>query len=450
MTSLDRIQTEVLEEITPGQAERDRLEAVTDTLTDRAADAIEALAVDATVTRVGSTARGTWLAGDRDIDLFIQFPPALSRDELESYGLKIGHTVLPDGHEEYAEHPYVKGEYEGFDIDLVPCYAVSAATEIQSAVDRTPFHNAYLQSKLTDEQKSDVRVAKRFLKAIGAYGSDLKTKGFSGYLTELLIIEYGDFRSFIQAAAAWRPPVVHDPENHSSTSFDDPLVVIDPTDPERNVAAVLSAENVARVQHYARQVQSTPHIDLFFPEPTEPLSTEQFKDHLRQRETTLIGVVFDTPTIVEDQLYPQLEKSRNGIVAALNRHGFGVLRSMVAAETESLILVELTTRTLPAIERHVGPPVHVRSHAEGFFNAYIDDESVYGPFLDGDRYVVERPRSCRDAVSLLESEMLFDVGLGTHVQTALEERYRVLVDEELTELCSPFGTTFAEYFAPHP
>ncbi|MFC6615358.1 CCA tRNA nucleotidyltransferase [Halopenitus salinus] len=463
MSELDAVRESVLDRVKPGPDERERLEATSGRLVDRVHEALSDLAMDpdieddVDIVRVGSTARGTWLAGDRDIDLFVRFPTDLPRSELERYGLAIGHAVLPDGHEEYAEHPYVKGTVDGFEVDLVPCYAVSDATEIRSAVDRTPFHDAYLSERLTPTLAEEVLLAKRFLKGIGAYGSDLKTRGFSGYLTELLVVEFGGFAPLLRAAADWSPPITIDPETHAATAFDDPLVVIDPTDPERNVAAVCSAENLARVQHHARDLLETPRTEVFFPPDREPLDSDGVRDHLRRRGTTPVAVVFEAPSLVDDQLWPQLRKSRSGIVRALEDHGFPVLRSTAMVEDGSetdprraVLFVELLVETLPSIARHLGPPVAVREHAEGFYAAYADEERPpYGPFLEGDRYVLERDREVTSAAEFLESDAIFDVGLGTHVADALSQR-DVLVGAETATLADGFGPELRSYFDPRP
>ena len=466
MTDLDAVVARVRDRIDPSADERQRMADAAATLLDRVESATADLPVAADAIQVGSTARGTWLSGDRDIDLFVRFPPDLGRETLEQYGLQVGHAVLPGGHEEYAEHPYVKGEFEGFEVDLVPCYDVDDATQIQSAVDRTPFHTEYLDGKLTDDLAADVRVCKRFLKGIGAYGSDLRTRGFSGYLTELLVVEYGGFRPLLEAAADWQPPVELDPENHGTVTFDAPLVDVDPSDPERNVAAVCAPENVARLQHYARDLLFAPREDLFFPPETEPLSAEELRRHLDRRGTTPVAVVFETPDVVEDQLYPQLRRSLSGVRSELDRRGFDVLRATTFARERSVLLCELEVAERPAMQRHGGPPVHVRDHAAGFFEKYAageevgtgdgadgdggDPPAVYGPFLDGDRFVVERDREFTSAATFLRSDALFDVALGTHVATALETDYEVVVGEELAELADAFGVELAEYFDPTP
>jgi tRNA nucleotidyltransferase (CCA-adding enzyme) len=449
----DTVVAAVAEGVTPDDGERERLQRAARTVIERARDAVADLSVDAEVMQVGSTARGTWTAGDRDVDVFVAFPPDVARERLESYGLEVGRAVLPEGHEEYAEHPYVAGEVDGYDVDLVPCYAVESATEMQSAVDRTPFHTQYLAARLDDEGAGDVRVTKQFLKGIGVYGSDLRTRGFSGYLTELLVLEYGGFREFVTAAADWHPPERFDPEGHGVETFDDPLVVVDPTDPERNVAAVCSADSVARLQHYVRELLAEPREELFEPSERAAYTESDVAGAVERRDTTPVAVRFERPDVVEDQLWPQLRKSLTGLTDELGRRGFDVVRSVALAgdrvEGEAALLVELAVAERPVVERHEGPPVHVRDHAEGFYAAYADDD-VAGPFIDGDRYVVERPREYRTAEAFLDSDAVFDVRLGPHVESALEAGYELLVGDELTALADAFGVGLADYFDPKP
>jgi tRNA nucleotidyltransferase (CCA-adding enzyme) len=501
---LDAVLATVRERTTPTREERDRLQRVAAELTERTERAVATLpspADEADVIQVGSTARGTWLPGDRDVDLFVRFPTDLDREQLESFGLRVGHETLPDGREEYAEHPYVVGTYEGFDVDLVPCFDVSTASDIRSAVDRTPFHTDYLRERLDDDLAADVRVFKQLLTAIGAYGSDLRTEGFSGYLAELLVVEYDGLRPLLTAATEeWHPQIHLDPEEHGTATFDDPLVVIDPTDPERNVAAVCSAENVARLQHYARAVLDDPDADQFVADECEPLTPEVVRTHIERRGTDPVAVAVDVPDLVDDQLYPQLRRSLAGIERELHERGFDVFRSTTfASETGSdggagdeetdgsnggagdeetdtsdggagdeetdgsnggtrraVFFIELAHATLPRVERHEGPPVHVRDHAHGFYEKYADDsagaasdaDDTYGPFLTEGRYVVERERDAFDAVAFLDSDRLLSVALGARIEDALESGYEVYAGDDVAELADDFGAELRAYFDP--
>jgi tRNA nucleotidyltransferase (CCA-adding enzyme) len=449
MPTFEAVADRVLERVEPSASERERMQAATDALIERVEEAVGDLPVEAEPLQVGSTARNTWLAGDRDIDLFVRFPSSLSREELTRYGLEVGHAVLPDGREEYAEHPYVTGEFDGFDVDLVPCFDVDSARKIESAVDRTPFHTVYLQERLTPELVAEVRTFKQFCKGIGVYGSNLRTRGFSGYLTELLVLEFGSTRSLIEAAADWRPPVALDSEDHGERSFDDPLTVIDPTDPTRNVAAVLSASNLARLQHYARDVLADPRVEVFLPDPPDPLSSRTVREQVVRRGTTPVALAFDAPDLVEDELYPQLRKSLAGVGDELDRRGFDVLRRETFARDRAVLLFELEVPERPVIERHEGPPVGSREHAEGFYEGYAGTDAC-GPFIEDDRYVVEREREFTGAGEFLESDAVFDTRLGPAIEDALEEDYEVLEGEEIGSLAPEFGVELAEYFHPAP
>jgi tRNA nucleotidyltransferase (CCA-adding enzyme) len=486
-TAVDEVLADVRDRVDPGPEERDTLERIVDELVDRAERAIAELPVDAETLHVGSTARSTWLSGDHDVDLFVLFPEEIDRDDLQSYGLEVGYAVLDDGREEYAEHPYVVGEYDGVDVDVVPCYAVSDASAIRSAVDRTPFHNAYVAERLTEELAADVRLAKAFCRGIGIYGSDLRTRGFGGFLLELLVLEHGGFEALLEAAGSWTPPVRFDPEDHGTTTFEDALVVIDPTDPERNVAAVVSETSLARFQHHARAFLAAPSPEHFVPTEPDPIDPEALRDHLDRRDTTLLGLTVTLPALVDDQLYPQVRTSRSSIADELDRRGFDVLRSTVAvtpvddgdglrstdcdvesesgscSSTESehrsrpaassrraMFLFELSVDTLPAVERHEGPPVHVAEHAAGFCEKYADDPDVYGPFIEGDRYVVERERALVSATAVLDSADLLDLKHGVQVADSLSEEYTIYEDEQLASLLPAFERAIGRYFDPRP
>ncbi|WP_248909484.1 CCA tRNA nucleotidyltransferase [Halocatena marina] len=438
----------VRERVDPDSEERKRLDEVAERLIAQAKAAVTELPVSGDIVQVGSTARGTWTSGDRDIDVFVRFSPDLPREKLETYGLRVGWSVLPDGREEFAEHPYVTGECAGFAVDIVPCYAVESASEIRSAVDRTPFHSEYVTARLDPTLAGEVRLTKGFLKGVGIYGSDLKTKGFSGYLTELLVLEYGSFRSFVETVAQWQLPVEIDPEDHGTRSFDDPLVVIDPTDPERNVAAVCSQTNVSRLIHHTRLFQTDPDTEQFVLDSPDPLSPEKMQQELASRETTPVAVQFDAPDLVDDQLYPQLERSLSGVRGELDRRGFETLRTATFANDSAVLFVECEITERPAIERHEGPPVDAGEHASDFYEKYVDSEA-YGPFVDGERYVVERPREFTSARSVLE-EAIFSVALGVAVEDVLREGYEVLVGQETAVLADEFGAEFARYFDPKP
>lgn len=232
------LEQSVLAEIRPTWDELDRMYALADRLI---ADIQASGKADGMM--VGSVARKTCVHGDRDLDVFMLFDPSLPREDLEREGLALAWNIAKQYtdtiREKYAEHPYLNATIEGLDVDLVPCYQVQEATGIQSAVDRTPFHNRYIKARI-DQYTDDVLLLKQFVKAGGVYGSDQMTEGFAGYLCELLILYHGGFHDLLKEATQWKPGKFIDIEQHASKWFEEPLVVIDPVDPCRNVSASVS------------------------------------------------------------------------------------------------------------------------------------------------------------------------------------------------------------------
>jgi tRNA nucleotidyltransferase (CCA-adding enzyme) len=405
---------------------------------------------------VGSVARNTFIRGDRDLDIFMLFDPGVSREELEYEGLRLAKEIAEkfgaEYREKYAEHPYINARIDGLDVDLVPCYRVPSAAGIQSAVDRTPFHTRYIVDRiapLTD----DVLLLKQFAKGGGVYGSDQMTEGFAGYLCELLVLHYGGFHPLIEAAATWKPGTVIDLLGHGAKEFAEPLVVVDPVDPNRNVSASLSLTRMCEFIELARGYLEGPSPAFFFPPKEEVISREEVREHLKVRGTRLYALVFDTPPLIEDIVVPQLRKSTDAVRALLERHGFLVNRCDCAMEEDqSMILLELLVDTLPAIRRHMGPPAWTKVNALKFTEKYHDLrllDLLAGPFIEDGYYVVEISRNYPNARDLLKSHLVLEVGLGKHVKQSMEEFWDLKEAEECwMEPFSLFITRFIRKESP--
>lgn len=382
---------------------------------------------------VGSVARDTWVSGDRDLDIFMLFDPSLSREELEEKGMRLAREIGLSNNgeivEKYAEHPYINAHIKGFDIDLVPCYAVLSASEIQSAVDRTPFHTRYIKEKIGDHT-DDVLLLKQFSKACGVYGSDQMTEGFAGYLCEIFIIYYGSFSDFIDAAAKWHPGIVIDLEKHQAKEFDDPLVVIDPVDPRRNVAASLSATRMYEFSEFARGYLLQPSCDFFIRKNTTKISEMEFFKKIKERGTSFYSIVFDTPGVIPDIIVPQLRKSVNSVTSLLERNGFSVNRAdSFMGEKNCILLFELLTDKLPDIEKRAGPLVWDRNNSEKFVSKHMG-KTYSGPYISENRYYVEINRKYPTVLDLLNSDDFKESGLGKHVKKSVFSNVSILKNSE--------------------
>jgi tRNA nucleotidyltransferase (CCA-adding enzyme) len=432
---IEDILREVLARVKPTREEGERLRATVKEIIARLDATAKAKQIDAYAIHVGSTARDTWLRGTKDLDIFLMFPPDAPADVLENAGLELARTLSPEYEERYAEHPYVTTQYEGLDVDLVPCYNVEDPAHIISAVDRSPFHNRYVQSHING-LCDEVRLLKQFTRGAGVYGSELKTQGFSGYLCELLIIKYGSFLNVVKNGSIMRHGRVIDIEGHMDRTVEhpDPLIVIDPVDPRRNVAAALSEQKFCEFIEACRRFLNAPSLGLFFPPSLEPIDSGDLARLMSERGTLLVAVAFKTPDIVEDTLYPQLRKAEESVVRMLERNEFIVYRSGVWSGERSAIVLEMLVWQLPRVERHWGPPVHEKEHCEKFKEKYPN------AYIMGCKLAVDISRKYTTAAALIEGQ-LTACGLGKQVAGSIAEGFVLLFNEDALGL----GPGFAAY-----
>ncbi len=387
----------------------------------------------------GSVAKGTWLAGNKDIDVFILFSEKAPRKELEQTGMMLAKKTIKKlmGSYEiaYSEHPYVRGFLAGHRVEIVPAYDVASPEKIKSAVDRTPYHVRYVEGKLTENQANEVRLLKKFCRGAGVYGSDLKTEGFSGYLCELLIIENENFVNLIKEASQWSPGEIidmefsQDKEKLARKFPEDPLVVIDPVDRNRNVASVLSAEKFLLFVKKCGNFLENPGLDFFEEKKPEVPGVGEIRRGMERRDTKFFMIKFRAPVVQEDVMWPQLRKFRKRLVSLLREGDFEVMRSDVWSDGIKCILVlELLNEKLPKIQVREGPSVFDRQGTLGFIRRY----QGYNIFVDGNRWHVEYSRRHRDAAGLIREflnnseETLKDSGVPRNLAKEIARNVEIL------------------------
>jgi tRNA nucleotidyltransferase (CCA-adding enzyme) len=406
------LERDVLDRISPSEDERREIDQRVRALL--AVTAKEARKADPAlgVLLVGSVAKDTFLK-DPDLDVFILFPDSVPRERLESTGLGIGRKILDQHEERYAEHPYIHGSWEGLEVDMVPCYRIKDTTRLRSAVDRTPFHTAYVKGHLKEEQKDEVRLLKQFAKGIGAYGAEAKTQGFSGYLIELLVMRYGTFTEVLRVASGWRRGTVIQLEQDSNKRFTEPLVFLDPVDGNRNVASALSGHSLALFVHAARSYLRGPSERFFFPARREPLDLDRMEEMVQERGTGILLVRLDRPTIIDDNLYPQTRRTMDGLCSLLSSHDFKIVDRGFYVSTDIRFVIELESLDLPLGQRHGGPPAWVEN-SSAFLERWRR-EGLSRPYLENGHWAVIAPRSHTRAETLVRAK-LHTAALGSNLR----------------------------------
>jgi tRNA nucleotidyltransferase (CCA-adding enzyme) len=354
----------------------------------------------------GSFAKGTWLK-PVEFDLFLLFDEHV---DLEREGLelctRIARELGMEFEKKYAEHPYIHGVYRSFEVDIVPCYKVESAEKIKSSVDRTPFHVKFVVENLREEQKDDVRLLKLFLKANDLYGADVATHGFSGYLCELLIIKFGSFENLVKEASNWAGrKVIYFFDSHKPSKkmirerfYDQPLIVIDPVDKNRNVAAAVSAESYLKFIMLCRSFVESPSEEFFEKEKGEGCNVEE---EIKRRGSKVVCVELSIPhDIHRDIFVSQVKRFERILRAHLSNYGFPLHRAMTVVEEKScFIFFEFSQEKIGRIAKKIGPVIFNPSHFKEFVEKYRNSRI----WVENNRLVAEVERRFTEPVAFIKN-----------------------------------------------
>ena len=179
---------------------------------------------------------------------FIKFDKSTSEKKFSEIAKKVGFNALKKfkPYIRFSEHPYVEAVIRRTKVNVVPCYLVTKG-KWKSAADRTQFHTEFMLENLSGPMKNNVRLLKQFLKNNGIYGAEISQQGFSGYVAEVLIWNFGSFEGVVQAIAKIKSAQVI---GKATKKFDTPISIIDPIDTERNLAAAISNEKHRKSLYY--------------------------------------------------------------------------------------------------------------------------------------------------------------------------------------------------------
>jgi tRNA nucleotidyltransferase (CCA-adding enzyme) len=455
---IDALTKQVLQKITPTKADYAKVTALTKSLEQKISLACQQEGVKAVVRAEGSVAKDTWLNDSLDIDIFIRLPTSIPRKNLGDVGLKIAKNAAGDAEqlERFAEHPYLEIFFEGYRVDIVPCYDAKPG-EWQSATDRTPYHTDYIKAHLVRQLLGEVRLLKKFMQGIDVYGAEIKVGGFSGYLCELLIMKFGSFTETVRAFARCNRRVVidlegfyADRENELSLLFPEPLVIVDPVDKGRNVASAVQPQKLYTFIGASRVFLKKPSQDFFYPTKPMVLSAEALEKKIVSRGSSIVFLVLGDLKAVPDVLWGQLYRSKRSLRTLLELNDYKVLKDGIWSneKTLSVFAFELEARVLPNIKKHMGPPLEREAECEKYLSKYGNSQHVIsGPYVEDGRWIVELPRKNTDAVVLLREKLADggkNSGVADLITKTIRENFRVLVDREVLEVYGGDGD-FAEF-----
>jgi tRNA nucleotidyltransferase (CCA-adding enzyme) len=445
--SSDIIQ-QVLSKITPSKKDRENIESALSHFISQVDEEISSLKIKPTITLVGSIAKDTYLKNVLDMDVFLLFSPKISKEIIAKTTLTIGRKLLADAEECYAEHPYIRGMYQNYKFELVPGYKINNVSQKLSAVDRTPLHTTYVKNHLTESQKQEVRLLKQFLRGINCYGAEAEIQGFSGYLCEILIIKFSSFQQFIHTAKNWQPQITLSLQDSSKQSFPEPLVFIDPVDPERNVASAVAPETLDLFIKSSKSFEDEPKITFFFPNKIKPWNIDKIKEEIHSDKKQFIGIIFNKPNLINENLYPQLRRTCRVICNESEQEGFQIddITFFIDHIAKKIyIIIKTDKKPLSETYTHTGPPLHLKEHFHKFYQKWNQNEiACKQPFEKKGRAYVEVHRKYRNLIPFL-SDNLSCFHFGRYVEEEIAEDVKIIQDGELlSEELRIFWTTYLD------
>lgn len=326
----------------------------------------------------GSGAKGTWLKGGFDADIFVKYnykkfsgKSDKISEELRKYlskkRLKFG--VM------HGSRDYYRIKDDSFVYEIIPILDIKKADEAKNITDISPLHAKWVKANANKKLIDDIRLAKAFLRANGLYGAESYINGFSGYVTEILIIYYRGFLNLLKASAKWKDKQAIDIKKYhkdvflalNNSKLESPIIVVDPVDKTRNAAAALSYEKADKLKEAAKGFLKKPDKRFF---EKEEITEDKLKEKSKGKKLAIINV--KTESGKEDVIGARIVKSYGFILKKLGEKEFKVTDSGWAwdKKKKAMIWLMIDSKELSKYREHEGPFLDRKQHVNAFREKY--------------------------------------------------------------------------------
>ncbi|MGB9002797.1 MAG: CCA tRNA nucleotidyltransferase [Nitrosotalea sp.] len=402
----------------PTKKEEEKMKELADSLVKQVRDEASKYSQVVTVELGGSYAKGTWLKGQMDLDIFVKLKIDTDEKTFEDIGKKIGFDSMKRHMPfvRYSEHPYVEAKAEGTRINVVPCYDVEKG-QWKSAADRSSFHTRFILETFDENKKNEVRLLKKFLRGTGIYGAEIATEGFGGYVAEVLVYHYGTFMGALEAASNF---VQGQTVGNPTKKFETALILIDPVDSNRNLGTAISGQNVAKFILAARSFLKKPSIVFFSGKKRNP--------NAKNLKNTII-IKFNYKRRSPDIIWGQIKRSTTALAGQLELGGFDVLRKIAVTDEESEAAMIFLLGS-PLIEKFMvknGPEVYRKSDSEHFIAK--NSKNILTWVDDNGKVLSMQEREFHDARKFLGSLLRKDLvnsGVPSGIISDVKRGFRIL------------------------
>ena len=370
----------------------------------------------------GSFAKGTWLSKDADVDIFVRFKKSTSEEKFEKISKKIGFDSLKkfSPYVRYSEHPYVEAKIKDTKINVVPFYDVKVG-EWKSAADRSPFHTKYMSKSLTRKMRNEVRILKTFLKSNGIYGAEIAKQGFSGYISEVLVLNFGSFENVIKSISKIEENQII---GKTSKKFDTSLVIIDPIDSNRNLAAAISDENIGKFILVCRAFKENPKLE-FFKNKKSRVSKKHWEN--------VLSIKFNFKFRSSDIIWGQIKRASSSLSTQLELAGFTVLRSKAYTDEqkEAYLLFFLESMKISEIYAKNGPEFFREVSSKSFITKNLSNAELV--WVGNNKKIISLEKRKHVDASKFMTEFLknnLQTGMPKGLQDDFKHGFKITIGEK--------------------
>ena len=233
------------------------------------------------------------------------------------------------------------------------------------------------ESQNTRKLKDQIRLAKEFCKAHKLYGAESYIQGFSGYVLEILIVQYGSFVKLLQASARWTKKKVIDVEDHypkkdalfhlNQSKTISPIVVVDPVDKLRNAAAALSEEKISLFKEIAKKYLVEPS-ETFFEKVI--LTADTVVEKAQKLKGHAVVIKVEPVEGKEDVVGAKLLKAYRFLSKQLDVFGMKEMDWQWEENAEFFFII--ANDELPESELRIGPPTEMADACILFRQKHVD------------------------------------------------------------------------------
>ena len=306
VNNVNSILKEVLLEIKPSEKEMKEIEGILKDYLQKVKTNLKKKKINADIFVGGSFAKKTMMKRDLyDIDIFIRFDKKYKNELLSDITEKVLSGVGTRATRIHGSRDYFNIKVkENLLFEIVPVKKISKPGEAENVTDLSYSHVNYIRKKIKSEKILDeIRLAKAFCHANGAYGAESYINGFSGYGLELLVYHHKSFLKFLKSIIKVNKdkPVIDLEKHHKSKSrilmdlneakLKSPIVLVDPTYKQRNVLAALSEETFRNFQNVCKEFLRKPRREFFIPKTA---NIEKIRQDAKKRGLDFVAIEIKT------------------------------------------------------------------------------------------------------------------------------------------------------------